>query len=240
MAKPKSDAWIVYPHGELRQLGPRLFWVEGSLPSGHMPRTMVIYQMADGGLWLHSPVCLDEATQARVEALGPPRVILVPSAFHRLDAPRYKLRYPEARVLCPQAATAAVSQKVAVDGAADEPSAIGGGVIAHAPPGIKPGELAYELDLGPGHGPALVFNDMLMNLGRVPGLDGLLFRLVGSTGFFGMTGIGRLLMLRDRRAFAGWLRQMAERDPAVVAVSHGAPITERCGERLREAAARLA
>lgn len=237
-----KDEWIFYPHGALAQIAEGLWQVEGRLPRGNLPRNLAVYRMPDGGLLLHSAICLDEEGMGALLRLGEPRAMVVPSAFHRLDAPRYKRRFPALRVLCPAAVRARVEKVVAVDGAIG-PGPLPGvpGVVAHAPAGLKPAELAYELAL-PGGGCALVFTDMLMNLPeRLPGPDGLLFRLLGSTGFFGMTRVGRFLLLRDAGALAGWLRAQAEREVHALCVGHGAPVLgrEECGARLREAAERL-
>ena len=63
--------------------------------------------------------------------------------------------------------------------------------------------------------------------------------LIGSTGFFGTTFIGRMFM-KDRAGWKGWLLETAARDDLrVLHVAHGDPITEDCATRLREAAERL-
>ena len=54
---------------------------------------------------------------AQLDALCPVEHIVVPNGFHRLDAPRYKTRYPKARVYCPPGARKKSEQRIAVDGA---------------------------------------------------------------------------------------------------------------------------
>ncbi len=61
-------------------------------------------------------MALDEASMARLAAWGPPKILLVPNDFHRLDARIVKDRFPDLRVLCPAAARKKVEQVVAVDG----------------------------------------------------------------------------------------------------------------------------
>jgi len=201
---------------------------------------MTIYELEGRGLLLHSVVALDEARMRELEALGEPRVMIVPSGLHRLDAGVYKERYPRLLVLCPARARARVEKVVRVDGACeerlDEP---GVGIVRAA--GLKPLELVYELDIGE-RGKALVVNDAMFNVrGHWPGLSGFVFRyLTKSTGFFGVTGLSKLVLMADTAAFAAWLREQSQRsDLGAIIVSHGDPITERCSERLREAAERL-
>lgn len=189
----------VHPHGPLHQIAGNTWQVTGSLAKGHVPRNMVVHKMANGGLWLHSVVALDETRVQELAALGRPEIMVVPSGLHRLDAAVYRARFPQLQVLCPRAAR-------------------------------------------PPEGKVLVLTDMLFNLPRLPGLDGLLFHWLGSTGFFGVTRIGRWLLLQDKRKFGEWLTQMA-RLPGLyaVCVAHGDAVIggAAAAEALEGARARL-
>ena len=227
----------VFPHGEFAPLTPELWAVQGSLPRSPLPRTMLVYRYAPERLLIYSAVALEPAAMARLEALGRPDLILIPNSLHRLQAGAYLERYPDARVICPEAARAHVEALVPVHATA-EATLPGLGLACHAPPGVKPGELVYELPLE--GGVALLFTDLLFNLSHRPGCSGWILRLLGSTGFFGVTRIGKALALQDRAAFADWLRTQAERsDVRLISVAHGEAIVEGCGERLRAAASRL-
>jgi hypothetical protein len=64
--------------------------------------------------------------------------------------------------------------------------------------------------------------------------------MLGSTGFFGLTTVGRMLMLQDKAALKAWLAQeAAEPDLALVCVSHGEPVIADAAKKMREAAERL-
>lgn len=227
----------VHPHGALVPVAPRLWQVTGSMKGMPLPRNMAVYRMADGGLWIHSAICLDEPGMAALEALGPPRVLVVPNGFHRLDARLWKERYPAMEVVCPAAARGRVEQAVRVDAEA-ESRPPDPGIEALRVPGVKPVELAWLLDSGDG-GKALVVCDMLFNVTEhLPGFQGFLLRHVTrSTGFFGLTRIARVAMSVKAPAFRGWLREMADRDLRAVLMAHGDPVTEDVGSRLRGAAA---
>src|SRR5690606_29845051 len=58
--------------------------------------------------------------QAQVEALGPIRALIVPNGYHRLDAPAYAARYPEAKVYAPSGSRALVEKVVRVDGTLED------------------------------------------------------------------------------------------------------------------------
>ncbi len=227
----------IFPHGDLTELAPGLWQITGSLGRSPIPRNMVVYRLPDGGLLLHSVVALDEAGMAALEKLGRPALMVVPNGMHRADAAWYKARYPEIEVVCPRASRRRVERVTSVEGDAETrlPEL---GVACHSPAGIRSSELTYELALDSGR--ALVFTDLLFNLAVQPGFSGRLTQVIGSSGFFGITRIGRWLMLKDRTAFRDWLLEMAAApEPRVICVAHGEAITSDCGGRLKAAAARL-
>lgn len=231
--------WTVSPHGELQELLPGLWCVTGSMPNNGLPRNMVLWRLPDGGLWVHSAVNLDPSHMAELEALGPPRVLVVPNGFHRLDAPAWKARYPDIQVVAPAASRAKVEEKLPVDATCEE-ALPAHGVVVHHPDGLKPAECCYELPLDGGRH-ALVWTDTLFNLPEhQPGFMGFMLRYVtGSTGHFGTTRLSRLMLVKDGRALSAWLRAQADRPGlAAVLVAHGEPVVDGVADRLREAAAR--
>ncbi|HYH99515.1 hypothetical protein [Hyalangium sp.] len=60
---------------------------------------MTVIRLPGGGLWIHSPVRLDAATRAAVEALGPVRFLVAPNLMHHLSLKDWAAAYPEARVV---------------------------------------------------------------------------------------------------------------------------------------------
>src|ERR1041384_609511 len=115
MAKAHSS-WKVLKHGPLESLSDNLWRVKGALPGMSLERVMTVVRRGDGSLLLHSPIALDEARQAELEALGPIVALVAPTGGHRLDAPAYKARYPRALVFCPPQAKPRVEEVVKVDG----------------------------------------------------------------------------------------------------------------------------
>lgn len=224
------------PHGDFKQLDENLWTLEGSLPF-HMPlpRTMTVFRLNNGGLWIHSAIALNPSGQRKLESFGSPKILVVPSTMHRLDAPVYKRLYPSIRVVAPEAAIKKVQEKVAVN-ASCENEFQGSEVIVHRMPGAKPIELAYELPLASG-GKALVINDVLVNVRQMPGLFGLVLKFVGRVGVFRSPPSNKLILLDDRRKFAAWLDQQSQRrDIKIITVAHGEAATERIPQLLSEAA----
>ena len=103
-----NPGWHVMEHGSLLQLAHNLWLVDGAVPRMALRRSCTVVRRNTGGLVVHSAICLDESTQAHLEALGPVEHVVVPGAMHRLDAPRYAERCPAARVVAP----ASVREKV--------------------------------------------------------------------------------------------------------------------------------
>jgi hypothetical protein len=60
---------------------------------------MSVVRLADGALFVHSPVALDAGTRGAVDALGPVKAVVAPSLFHHLYVAEWIETYPEA-VFC--------------------------------------------------------------------------------------------------------------------------------------------
>ena len=115
------DQWTVLPHGPLREIDYGLMTVVGQIPMpiGNFPRRMTVIGLSGQRTALFSPIPLADPEMERIEALGEPVFLIVPSGAHRLDSRPYKARYPKARVVAPPGARDRVSEAVAVDLTAD-------------------------------------------------------------------------------------------------------------------------
>lgn len=237
-----NGEWKVLRHGDLMEVVPGSVWsVQGSNDGMPLPRAMVLVKLGDGGLLVHSPVCLDDERMAELEGIGKPRILLVPNQGHRLDIQAWKARYPEAKVVCPANARAKVEEVIRADATCEE-ALPAEGIVCHAPPGFKPGyELIYEVTTPSGK--ALLVNDVLGNLGPARGFAGMFLGLLGVPG--GGFGRPRIVSFRfgtDRAAFKPFVEGLAARDDLVaITVSHGAPVIgrEQVREKLTAAAAKL-
>ena len=232
----------IYPHRPLTSLAANLWQVEGSLANG-LPRNMTVHRLPDARLLLYSVVAMHPAEMEALERLGRPAILVMPHDRHQMDAPFYKRRYPDLRVLAPDPRH---PRKVPVDGDLGELAALG--INAYVLPGTTYHEAVLELPLqgdGAGRaGIALCTTELLGNLSGLPGLPrllGLLLRLLGPPG--GGLGVARVVRWReisDRKRVRAWLEALAERpELRLVLVGHGSPVTEEARASLRRAAAHV-
>jgi hypothetical protein len=112
----RKEDWVVLAHDPIQELSENLWRVEGALPRFSMRRVMSVVRLRDSRLLIHSAIAMDEASMRRLEAWGEPAILLIPHVRHRMDAPRYKQRYPALRVYAPPGVLSKAREVVAVDG----------------------------------------------------------------------------------------------------------------------------
>jgi hypothetical protein len=227
----------IFPYGPPVALAANLWQVTGSLAIP-VPRNMTIVRGASGGLLLYSVIAMHEDGMRELEALGRPAVMVIPHRRHQMDAPFYKARYPELRVL---AAESRQVRGVEVDGGLSELSEQGlsdYGVKAYVLPSNIQEDVVMDVRLADGH--ALCICESLGNV-SVSGWLRLLFRVLGPPGGgFGIARAVRLRELRDVPQLRAWLLEQAERtDLRCLLFGHGQPLTEDISGALRRAAHQL-
>ncbi len=219
-----SQDWVVLPHRPIEKLTENLWRVEGDLAGMPLKRVMAVAKRASGDLVVHNGVALEEDRMKELDAWGPVRTLIVPNAFHRIDAARFKARYPEAKVYCPAGARAKVEKVVAVDGVyADFPS--DDVVKLETLEGTADGEGVMTVKSS--DGVTLVFNDAIFNMPHQSGAHGFVFKhLTLSSGGPRVTRIGKMFLVKDKAAFKAHLERLAE-TPGLkrVIVSHHELIT---------------
>jgi hypothetical protein len=85
----------------LEQVGPDLWVAEGGIVSFFgfdYPTRMVVVRLANGGLWLWSPVELTADLEREVSALGPVRHLVSPNKLHHLFLGAWLNAFPTARI----------------------------------------------------------------------------------------------------------------------------------------------
>ena len=222
-----NHQWQVGRHGPIEPIEPDLLSVAGeiAMPLGRFPRRMTILGLSGSRTAIWSAIPLREPEMARIEALGDPAFLIVPGIAHRLDIKSWKQRYPEAKVLCPPGARAAVEEAVPVDATTDilaDPS-----VELQTVPGTGEREAALVVRR---QATTLVVNDILANVRHPDGIGAqIMARLFG----FGVTRprmprVASRMLVEDKAslaaAFGGWA---AEPRLARIVVSHGDVITDR-------------
>jgi hypothetical protein len=170
----------------------------------------------------------------RLELLGSPAFMIVPSAIHRLDAGPWKARYPELIVIAPEGARDKVSEVVSIDATAavlGDPR-----VKLDVVPGTERGELAMIVETDTGK--TLVINDLIFNLPRTRGLAGWGLRLLGfGPGHPTMPKLVKRKLVKDDDAVRAQLRAWAGQGFERILVAHGEPIEEPAKTLLELAAA---
>lgn len=233
MSQPKHK---LLPHGDIEAHGPDLWSVWGSLPIP-LRRRMVIFRLKDGTLLLHSVIALDEAGMAKLDALGKPSIMIVPHGGHRMDAPFYKQRYPNLRVIGPAETRQKIEQVIAVDATCEETlPALGIGL--HPMAGYKHGEVVYELPASGGK--ALLVSDIVANRDHPAGLGGWLTANVtgGVKGRLGVPRIMKWMMVKDKAMARASLSSLADiAGVSIILPAHGLPVVGDCTNAVREAVA---
>jgi hypothetical protein len=85
----------------LEPLGSDLWFADGETVSFHgfdYPTRMVAVRLADGGLWLWSPVEKTTALEEEIRALGPVRHIVSPNNLHHLFLGQWQTAFPDAKL----------------------------------------------------------------------------------------------------------------------------------------------
>lgn len=81
--------------------GPEFWYVDGTVLSFFgfpYPTRAAVIRLADGSLFVWSPVALSDPLRADIDALGPVRHIVAPNKLHNLWLAEWKKVYPDARL----------------------------------------------------------------------------------------------------------------------------------------------
>ena len=88
----------------LEQFGPSLYVAEGPIVSFFgfpYPTRMAVARLADGNVWVWSPVALTPELADAVNAIGPVRHIVSPNKLHHLFLHEWVEHWPDARLYAP-------------------------------------------------------------------------------------------------------------------------------------------
>jgi hypothetical protein len=236
---PKAHAeWQVYPHKPIDKLSENVWRVEGELDDMPLGRVMTLVRRSDGSLLVHNAIALEEEAMKEVEAWGTPRDLIVPNGFHRLDAPNFKKRYPDAKVYAPAGSRSKVEEVISVDGTYEDFNGDDRVRLATLD-GI--GKSEGVVTVTDGNEVTLVFNDAVFNGPHVNGFKGfVLNHITNSTGGPKVSRIFRWFLMKNRAEFKANLERLAETaDLKRIIVSHRDTITVDPASTLRAVAATL-
>jgi hypothetical protein len=223
MSSP-PQTWNPLPHDSLIQHTENLWTLAADLPTGSLKRVMTVVKQRHGKLLIHNGITVDPNTLGQLLSIGEPEHLIVPNGWHRLDCAAYQRKFPALRVWCPKGALLAVKKVVDVAGTLDDLPTDTSILCQHIP-GTKDKEgvvLVHSLD-----GASLIFNDIIFNQAHLPGVEGFVLRLLGSTGGPKITNIARLALVRDKKAVRAFLQRMSLVEGLRrIIVSHGTMMTD--------------
>lgn len=188
----------------------------------HFPGRMVVAGLPSGGLWLWSPVPIDDALAAELAELGPVEWLVAPNRFHHVHLAGVMARYPNARLLGAPGLPDKRKDLVFAGTLGDSPPPEWGGifeqVVLRGIPSLN--EVVFL------HRPtrSLVTADLFMNVHRA---RGILSRLVyRAEGCWRRPRVPRLLnlLLKDRATMRSDAARMAAWAPDRVLLAHGEPV----------------
>ncbi len=193
---------------------------------------MTIVRLAGGGLFVHSPVALDERTRQAVDALGPVAVIVAPNLYHHLYVDAWAQAYPDALVCgCP-----GLSDK--------RPDLSFHHVLGDEPDATWQAEIdqvffsarSFENEVAFFHAPSrtLICADLLFNLSTHPSrLTRMVARVIGNRG--PSATLVERVMVRDRTAAREQVDRMLAWRPERMVLAHGDMVESNATDVLRRA-----
>jgi hypothetical protein len=225
-----------------RNLAPSLWVVDRpfKLPvvRADVGTRMTIIRLADGTLFLHSPVKLDKDLRRAVDALGPVSAIVAPSKTHHLFVRDYIDVYRQARVYCapglPEKRKDLAFHAILSD---DAPPQWRGQLEQHL---FRGAPALNEVVFFHPASRTVVFTDLIFNLSAERSVDApMFFWLLGAPGHFGPHRLVRLRAIRDRVAARRSIATILRWDFDRVIVAHGDVLETGGWERVASAFAFL-
>lgn len=180
---------------------------------------MTVIRLPEGGLFLHSPVQLDDRLHAELDALGTVRAVVAPNRFHHLFVGDYRVPYPKARFYGALGLQTKRRDLAFFGMLGDEPMPEWRGSIEQRL--FRGAPALNEVVFFHPASRSLLLTDLAFNIpeGRVWGVP-LVFKLMGGGGRFGPTRLGRWA-IRDKQAALKSLKRILEWDFDRIVVTHG-------------------
>jgi hypothetical protein len=216
----------------MRQLDSQLWVAESPLRflGLELGSRMTVMRLADGRLFLHSPVAATAQLVQEVRAVGPVAFIVAPNRFHHLFVGEWQRAFPEASVY------------VAPGLERKRPDLEITGLLTDRPEGgwadtidqVLLGGIPFTNEVVFFHRPSatLVASDLAFNVGASsPPLTRMAFRMGGIYGRLSPTALERLLV-RDRSTFRRSLSRILEWPFQRVVVAHGEVAEENGRDQL--------
>lgn len=200
---------------------------------------MTVIRLADGGLWLHSPIALHDGLLSEINALGEVRHLVSPNYIHYAHIAAWKARYPQALAWAsPRVRERAAAQGIAVSFDAD---------LSDAPPPDWAGQISQHIFQGSRvmqevvffhhASQTLILTDLIENFEtrRMRGFWKILMKLAGNTDPDGKAPLDMRLTFRDRAAARASYAHIAAWPAERIILAHGRCYFENAREELARA-----
>ena len=221
---------------ELVTIAPGVHALENTLrvaPGFHLPVRSTLLELAGGGLLMISPLAVDDALAARVDALGPVRHIVAPNTLHHLFLNDAAARWPEAHVHVPRGLPPKLAKQgrtlprhaLLPEGVPNDVSVI----AFEGAPTLEEHVIFHAASR------TLVVTDLVFHVQDPQGpLTGLILRTVGAHRRLAQSRALRL-MIRDKSAAQRSLEQVLALDFTRLVMAHGVVVEQDAKAQLREA-----
>jgi Domain of unknown function (DUF4336) len=215
----------------LENLAPNLWIATRPLRTfvGDIGTRMTVIKLADGSLFLHSPVRLDADTKRALDETGSVRAIIAPSRAHHLFVGDYVAAYPEAKVHgAPGLAEKRKDLKFDSILGDDPHPDWAGQIEQHL---FRGASILNEVIFFHPTTRTLILTDLAFNVPANESRAPVFYWLTGARGRFGPHRLVRL-MIRDRKAARQSIERIFQWDFDRVTVTHGEVLESGGKERL--------
>lgn len=203
----------------------------------HFPTRMVIVQLADGRLWVHSPIAPDDGLVEAVRALGDVAVLVAPNSIHYWYMPEWQALFPAAEChYAPGIAERAEGRKAMPEGAllTDHAPATWADQIDQL---VVPGPVVSEAIFHHRASRTVILVDLIENF-EPARMRSWFWRIAGRfAGVVDPDGKApadyRATFRKNRAEVAAKLAQVISWDPVRVVMAHGRPYSHDGAQELR-------
>lgn len=226
-----SRPWTVLSPGPLTPRGEDVWTIDDRAIGLPINRRMTVVRRDDGTLVFFNAIPVPDDTLAQLHKLGTPGALIIPNQFHAVDAAAFAQKLNVAAYMPDVAITALADQ---LQGRRLSELPLGDDLKIFTVEGFKTREAAL-VTRG-----CLLTADLVTNVAHLPGVKGLLMRLVGFTGPNPtLPPPVRFRVGKNTTLLRARLEQLATLNLSTLIPSHGAVFTGDVSGALRRIATRL-
>lgn len=201
------------------------------------PTRMVVVRLANGDVWVHSPIAGNPNLFESVEQLGPVRHILASNSIHYWYVPEWQTQFPDATVYGPSGLEQSAKREITLDKVfSDKPEAAWENEIEQL---LFEGSVITEAVFYHKPSATLIVSDLIENFEPSKVESAWLRLLLLVTGILDPKGSMpidlRLTFWNNRKQIADKIKRIQAWEPKHVIMAHGRPYLENGTTELRRA-----